>query len=127
MARLRIFLALLIVDWIIGTPGLGVETRTGVTASEVMNWVYAVVGLALLAALALTWFRPAWAKPLAMAVGAIAVVLAILDLTGVTAGAPASGAMIAVDLGGIVIGAAIVWAAGRARRSAPLPASGEAS
>lgn len=114
MGRLRIFLALLIVDWIIGTPGLGVETRTTSGSSDLMNWVYTVVGLALLAALALTWFRRAWAKPLAIAVGVAAVALAIADLTGLTSGAPAPAAMIAVDLGGIVIGAGIVWAARRA-------------
>ncbi|HEX9496777.1 MAG TPA: hypothetical protein VGA38_13545 [Candidatus Limnocylindria bacterium] len=121
MKGLRIVLALLIVDWILGIPGLGLETRTG-TGNDVMNWVYSVVFLALIAALSFTWFRPAWAKPLAMAVGAIAVVLAITDVTGLTSGAPAPAPMIAVDLGGIVIGAAIVWAASRAGRTATLPA-----
>jgi FtsH-binding integral membrane protein len=101
MKGLRILIALLIVDWILGTPGLGVETRTSGTNNDVMNWVYTVVGLGLLAALAFTWFRPAWAKPLAMAVGAIAVVLAVADMTGLTSSQAAPPAMIAVDLGGI--------------------------
>jgi hypothetical protein len=121
MGRLRLFLILLMVDWVFGIPGVGVETRTG-GGSDLMNWVYSVVGLALVAALALTWFRQAWAKPLAMAVGAAAVVLAIADMVGLTSGQPAPAAMVAVDVGGIVIGAVIVWAARRSRRSTPLTA-----
>jgi hypothetical protein len=121
MGRLRIFLALLIVDWALGIPGAGIETRTGST-TDVMNWVYSVVGLALVVALALTWFRRAWATPLAMAVGASAVVLAIADMVGLTSGQPAPTAMVVVDVGGIVIGAAIVWAASQSRRSLPLTA-----
>lgn len=113
MKWLRITLALLIFDWILGIPGVGIETRTG-TGNGVMDWVYSVVGLAILLALALTWPRPAWAGLVAMAVGGAAVVLAVLDMVGVTSGAPAPAAMIAVDLGGIAIGAAIVWAARRA-------------
>jgi len=109
---LRITLALLIFDWILGFPGLGIETRTG-TGNAVLDWVYGVVGLAILLALALTWSRPAWARLLAMAVGGAAVVLAVLDMVGVTNVAPAPAAMVAVDLGGIAIGTAIVWAARR--------------
>jgi hypothetical protein len=120
MKGLRIVLALLFVDWIFGIPGLGIETRT--VSNDPMGWVYSVAFLALIAALAFTWFRPAWAGPLAMAVGALAVVLAIADVTGLTSGAPAPTGMIVVDLGGIVIGAAIVWAASRVGRGATLPA-----
>ena len=112
MKWLRITLALLIVDWILGIPGVGIETRTG-PGNGVMDWVYSVVGVAILLALILTWARPAWARPLAMAVGGAAVVLAVLDMVGMTSGAPAPAGMIAVDLGGIAIGAAIVWAARR--------------
>jgi hypothetical protein len=57
-----------------------------------------------------------------MAVGAAAVVLAIADMVGLTSGQPAPAAMVAVDVGGIVIGAVIVWAARRSRRSTPLTA-----
>lgn len=114
MKWLRITLVLLICDWILGYPGLGIETRTG-TSGGVMDWVYSVVGVAIILALAFTWFRPAWARRLALAVGGAAVILAVLDLVGVTSGAPAPAAMIAVDLSGIAIGTAIVWAARRAR------------
>ena len=72
MGRLRLFLALLIVDWTLGTPGVGVETRssTNSVTNDVMGWVYTVAFLALIVALALTWFRKDFAGPLAMAVGA---------------------------------------------------------
>jgi hypothetical protein len=113
MGRLRVFLVLLIIDWTLGTPGLGIETRPGV-ANDLIGWVYTIAFLALIGALALTWFRRRYAPPLAMAVGALAVVLAILDVFGVTSGAPAPAAMIAVDAFGVVIGAAIIWAARRA-------------
>jgi hypothetical protein len=123
MGRLRLFLVLLMVDWAFGIPGVGVETRTGGNdLNDLMGWMYSVVGLALVVALALTWFRRAWAGPLAMAVGAIAVVLAIADAVGLTSGQPAPAAMLVVDVGGVVIGAAIVWAATRAGRSPALPA-----
>lgn len=113
MGLLRLFLVLLIVDWTFGTPGLGVETRPS-TTNDLIGWVYTVAFLALIGALALTWFRKRYAPPLAMAVGVLAVVLALLDVFGVTSGAPAPAAMIAVDAFGVVIGAAIVWAARRA-------------
>lgn len=121
MGRLRIFLALLLVDWLFGIPGLGVETRTG-SNNGAMDYVYTVVGLALILALALTWFRPRYAGPLAMVVGAAAVLLAVADMTGLTSGQAAPPAMIAVDLGGIVIGAGIIWAASRASERTRLPA-----
>ena len=82
-----------------------------------MGWVYTLAFLALIGALALTWFGKRYAASLAMAVGALALVLAILDAVGVTSGAPAPAGMIAVDVFGVVIGAAIVWAASRAGRS----------
>jgi uncharacterized membrane protein len=124
MGRLRLFLALLIVDWTLGTPGVGVETRssTNSVTNDVMGWVYAVAFLALIVALALTWFRRDFAGPLAMAVGGSAAVLAVADVFGLAGGGPAPSAMVVVDVFGIVIGAAIVWAASRAGRSAPLPA-----
>jgi hypothetical protein len=114
MGRLRLLLVLLIVDWILGTPGVGIETRQGI-ANDLIGWVYTLGFLALIGALAFTWFRKRYAPPLAMAVGTLAVMLAILDAFGVTSGAPAPAPMLAVDGFGVVIGAAIVWAARRAR------------
>ena len=120
MGRLRLFLALLIVDWTFGFPGVGVETRT--SSNDVMDWVYGIAGLALIVALALTWHGKRFAGPLAMAVCAVAALLAVSDLFGLTAGQPAPAAMVVVDVGGIVVGAAIVWAAGRVSRRTPLTA-----
>jgi hypothetical protein len=121
IGRLRLFLVLLIVDWTLGTPGLGIETRPGV-ANDLIGWVYAVAFLALIGALALTWLRRRYAPPLAMAVGALAVMLAILDVFGVTSGAPAPAAMVAVDAFGLMIGAAIVWSAAAGRSGLTSPA-----
>ena len=116
MGKLRLALALLFVDWAFGIPGVGIETRpsSNDVMNDVMNWVYSVAFLALIVALAFTWFRKQLAGPVAMAVGAIAVALAIADLIGLTSGSPAPPAMVVVDVGGIVVGAAIIWAASRA-------------
>ena len=121
MGKLRLALALLVVDWEFGIPGVGIETRASSNGimNDVMNWVYSVAFLALIVALAFTWFRQQLAGPVAMAVGAIAVALAIADLIGLTSGAPAPPAMVVVDVGGIVVGAVIIWAASRAGRNAP--------
>jgi hypothetical protein len=120
MGRLRLFLALLIVDWVLGTPGVGIETRS--SSNDVMGWVYSVAFVALVVALALTWFGQRFAGPVAMVVGAIAVVLAVADLFGLTGGGAAPTAMVVVDVFGIVVGVAVVWAASRVGLSRPLPA-----
>jgi len=120
MGRLRLFLALLIVDWTLGTPGVGVETRT--SSNDVMSWVYGVAFLALIATLGLTWRGKRFAGPLALAVGAVAALLAVADLFGLTAGQPAPAAMVVVDVGGIAVSAAIVWIATRLGRTTPLTA-----
>lgn len=120
MRTLRLALALLIVDWALGTPGVGVETRS--SSNDVLGWVYGVTFLGLIAALVLTWFGRRFAGPLAMAVGALAVLLAIVDVFGLSGGGPAPAAMVAVDGFGVLIGAAIVWAASRLGPRTPLPA-----
>ena len=120
MGRLRIVLALLVVDWTIGTPGLGVDTRTG--GPELLGWVYGIASLALIIALALTWLGKRYAGPLAMAVGVAAVVLAITDIFGLIDGAPTPAGMLVVDAAGIAIGVAVVWVATRAGRRMPVTA-----
>ena len=118
MGRLRLALAPLIVDWTLGTPGVGVETRT--SSNDVMGWVYGIAFLALIVALVLTWRGKRSAGPVALAVGAVAALLAVADLFGLTAGQPAPAAMVVVDVGGIAISAAIIWAARRIGRRTPL-------
>ncbi len=99
---LRVGLVLLIVAWTLGTPGLGIETRTG---GDVMGWVYTVAYLTDFLALALTWRGRRFAPALAGAVGAAAAVIAALDLTGVLLGAPPAG-IVALD--GALIGIGLV-------------------
>jgi len=118
MRRLGLFLALLIVDWTFGIPGVGIETRT--SSNSVMDWVYGIAFLALIVALVLTWRGKRFAVPLAMAVGAFAAMLAVADLFGLTSGQPAPAAMVVVDVGGIVVSTAIVWAAIRVGRRTPM-------
>lgn len=113
MGKLRLFLALLVVDWILGIPGVGVETRTG--SNPVMDMVYTVAFLALIAALVLTWRGQRFASPVGMLVGAAAAILAVGDLFGISGGGPAPAAMVVVDVAGVAIGLAIVWAASQAR------------
>ena len=114
MGRLRVFLALLIVDSILGTPGLGIETRTGGPAYVV--WAYGIAFVALLAALALTWFAQRFAGPLATAAAVATVVLAVADILGLTGDTAAPAAVVAVDVAGVAIAAGIVWAAIGVRR-----------
>lgn len=104
MFFLRVCLVLLIVAWTLGTPGLGIETRTG---GDVMGWVYTVAYLADFVALALTWRGKRFAPAVAGAVGAAAAIIAALDLTGVLLGAPPAG-IVALDAALIAIGLAVV-------------------
>lgn len=120
MNGLRVFLALLVVDWILGIPGVGLETRT--YSSDVMNAVYSVVSLAVLVALVLTWRGRRFAAPVSLAVGAAAVILAMLDIFGLSGAEPAPAAIVVVDLAGIAIGAGIVWMALQVRKAVALPA-----
>lgn len=101
----RVLLVLLIVVWTLGTPGLGIETRTG---GDVMGWVYTVAYLADILALVLTWRGRRFAPAVAAAVGAVAATLATLDVSGVLLGAPPA-AMIALDAASIGIGLVLLW------------------
>ena len=116
MGRLRILLALLMVDWTIGTPGLGVETRT--SGPDLVGWAFGVTFLALIVALVLTWFGKRYAGPLAMAGGAMTVLLSVADIAGVLAGTPPPG-IIAIDAVAIAIAAGIIWAATRMGQRTP--------
>ena len=122
MRRLRIFLALLIVDSILGTPGLGIETRTGGPAYIV--WAYGIVFVALLVALALTWFAQRSAGPLATAAAVATVVLAVADIFSLTGDTAPPAGVVAVDVAGIAIAGGIVWAATRVGRRTASTASG---
>jgi hypothetical protein len=96
----RVLLALLLVVWTLGTPGLGIETRTG---GDLMGWVYTVAYLADILALVLTWRGRRFAPAVVAAVGAVAAIVATLDVSGVLIGPPPVG-LIALDSAAIAIG-----------------------
>lgn len=100
----RVVLVLLIVVWTLGTPGLGIETRTG---GDLMGWVYTVAYLAVIAALVLTWRGRRHAPAVAAIVGAAAALLAALDITGVLIGTPPAG-MVALDAAAVGLGLLLV-------------------
>jgi hypothetical protein len=109
----RVALVLLLIVWTLGTPGLGIETRTG---GDVMGWVYTVAYLADILALVLTWRGRRFAPVATAAVGAGAAVIATLDVTGILLGTPPA-AMIALDVASICIGLALLL---KARSVRPL-------
>ena len=115
MGRTRLLLLLLLLGYIPGTPGLGVDTRTG--APESLSYAYGLAFLLPLIALSVSWKWPGIAARLALGSGALAVVLAGLDLTGVLAG-PAPAGMVVLDLVVVVLGLAVAWTAWRSTRVA---------
>ena len=108
----RVLLALLVVVWTVGAPGLGIETRAG---GDVIGWLYTFAYLAVFLALVLTWRGRRFAPVATGAVGAAAAVIAILDLSGVLSGPPPAG-MIALDIASICIGLFVLL---RARQMRP--------
>lgn len=112
MGLLRVLLAMLLVVWTIGTPGLGIESRAGGAA---IGWLYTFAYLAVILALATTWRATRFAPVLVTAAGAVAAIIAALDLWGVLSGPPPV-AMIALDATAIAIGLFLIV---RARRMRP--------
>ena len=103
----RILLIALVVAYIPGTPGLGVDTRDQTAAPAFLGYVYGAAFFAPIVALAASWKWPAPARWLALLSGAVAIVLPGLDLTGVLAGPPPAG-MIVLNAILVVLGVAIV-------------------
>ena len=100
----RIALVLLIVVWTLGTPGLGIETRSG---GDLIGWMYTVAYLAVIAALVLTWRGRRFAPAVTAVVGAGAAAIAALDLSGLLIGPPPAG-IVALDVAAIAIGLSLV-------------------
>ncbi len=109
----RALLVLLLVAWTLGAPGLGIETRAG---GDLMGWVYTVTYLADILALVLTWRGRRFAPAVAAGVGAVAAIVATLDVSGVLIGPPPVG-LIVLDLAAIAIGLLLI-ASGRRMRLA---------
>ena len=111
--RSRAFLIVLILLWIAGTPGLGVDTRT--SASVALGAIYGVAFLVAIVALAATWWRPLAVPALTIIVGASAVLLAAADLAGFTNAIRPSAFLAALEIAVAVVGVALVWSGLRAR------------
>ncbi len=109
----RILLIALLLAYVPGTPGLGVDTRESSSVS--LGVVYGIAFLAPLVALAASWKWPlvaAWAGVIA---GALAITLPVLDLAGVLVGPPPAG-MIVVNIVVAILGAAVAWRGWRLAR-----------
>lgn len=78
---LRALLVVLLLALAAGTPGLGLETRTG--GSDVVGYLYVVPFFGALGALIASWRWPRATRWLAWIGAASAVVLSALDLLGV--------------------------------------------
>ena len=112
----RLLLIVLVLAYIPGTPGLGVDTRDSTSAPVLLGVVYGVAFFAPLLAFAASWRWPAAATWLALISGAFAVVLPGLDLAGVLAG-PAPTGMVVLNGVLVVLGLAIPWRAWQGTRA----------
>ena len=115
VGTVRVLLVLLFVDLVAGTPGLGIETRTGGSGFAGGLWV--IDFLLTFAAFGTSWRWPTLWSRFAVGAGALTAVLAALDLVGVLDPVRPGAAITIVDVAAVAIGIAIVWLA--ARRAGP--------
>ena len=111
----RILLIALLLAYVPGIPGLGVDTREAASESAALGIVYSVALLAPLVALAASWKWPlagAWAGVIA---GVFAVALPVFDLAGALIGPPPAG-MIVVNIVVAILGAVVAWRSWRLAR-----------
>ena len=111
----RVLLVVLMLAYIPGTPGLGIDTRDQAAAPALLGYLYGAAFFAPIVSLVASWKWPLAAAWLMALSGAIAVVLPGLDLTGVLAGPPPSG-MVALNAVLVVLGAIVAWRGFRAAR-----------
>ena len=111
---LRVLLVALVLTNIAGTPGLGIETRT--SGSVAIGTVYGIAFFAAIIAFGTSWRWPVLATRLAVAAGALAAILAVLDLAGVTDPERPVTAMTIVDAAMAMLGVAIGWLAAKRMR-----------
>jgi hypothetical protein len=102
---LRALLAALLLCNVAGTPGLGLETRTG--GSVLIGTLYAIPFLAAIAALVSTWRWPRAVRWLSWIAAISTVVLSALDLLGLTDPERPPTAMVVVEVAAIVLALAI--------------------
>ena len=112
----RVLLVVLILAYIPGTPGLGIDTRDQAAAPALLGYLYGAAFFAPIVSLAASWRWPLAAAWLMALSGAIAVVLPGLDLVGLLAGPPPAG-MVALNAILVVLGAVVAWRGWRGTRS----------
>jgi Kef-type K+ transport system membrane component KefB len=105
MNPLRALLAALLACLIAGTPGLGLETRTG--GSVLVGTLYAIPFLAAIAALVSTWRWPRAVRWLSLIAATSTVVLSSLDLLGLTDPERPATAIAVVEVAAIALALAI--------------------
>lgn len=105
MTPLRALLGGLLLCLLAGTPGLGLETRTG--GSILIGSLYAVPFLAAIGALVSTWRWPGAVGWLALIAAISAAILSALDLVGLTDPQRPPMAIAIVEVGALVVSLAI--------------------
>ena len=103
---LRALLVILLLALVAGTPGLGLETRTG--ASVLIGVLYGVPFLAAIGALIASWRWPRATVRLAWIAAVSAALLAALDLLGLTDPVRPPLVIAILDVVAILVGAGIL-------------------
>lgn len=111
----RALLIALVLAYIPGIPGVGIETRPPSPTGDALVPLFAVAGLAPIIALAASWKWPIAASWIAIVGGALAALLAALDFAGVYGEPPPPG-MVVVDAVFGLIGLAVAWRSWRMTR-----------
>ena len=111
----RALLIALVLAYIPGIPGVGIETRPPSPTGDALVPLFAVAGLAPIVALAASWKWPIAAGWIAIVGGVLAALLAALDFAGVYGEPPPAG-MIVVDAVFGLIGLAVAWRSWRLTR-----------
>lgn len=110
----RALLIALVLAYIPGMPGVGIETRPA-GGPEPLLAAYTVAGLAPIVALAASWKWPIAAGWIGVVGGLLAAALGGLDIAGLL-GAPPPPGMIVVDALFGLIGLAVAWRSWRVGR-----------
>lgn len=103
----RALLIALVLAYIPGIPGVGIETRPP-GGPDALIAAYTVAGLAPILALAASWKWPVAAGWIAVVGGLLAAVLGALDIGGLLVGPPPP-QMVVVDAVFGLIGLAVAW------------------
>lgn len=109
----RALLIALVLAYMPGIPGVGIETR--VSDSDSLWPVYTAAGLAPIVALAASWKWPIAAGWIGVVAGVLWAALGALDLGGIL-GAPPPPGMIVVDAVYGTVGLAVAWRSWRVTR-----------